>query len=301
MPELEKLLGEMRPRLHRYCARMCGSVIDGEDIVQDALAKAYAARASFGGLDHPQAWLYRIAHNAALDFLRQRARLPPMEAEDELASLATPDAPDPEIAATCLRSFMRLPALQRSAVILKDVLGHSVGEAAAITGASEPAVKSALQRGRERLRAVAGEAAEPALPGVDGALGARLVAYVDGFKAGDFDGVRAMLAEDVRLELVTKLRRHGKSEVSDYYGAYAAAVRWAFAAALVEGRPAMLVFDREVSLDAPAYFVAFEFAGGQVAGIRDFLYARYAMDGVEIRPLLTPPGSTGACPTPQVP
>ncbi|GJI98445.1 hypothetical protein RugamoR57_51630 [Duganella caerulea] len=82
---LEKLLGEMRPRLHRYCARMSGSVIDGEDIVQDALAKAYAARASFGGLDNPQAWLYRIAHNAALDFLRRRARMPPMEDEDELA------------------------------------------------------------------------------------------------------------------------------------------------------------------------------------------------------------------------
>lgn len=297
MQELEKLLGEMRPRLHRYCARMSGSVIDGEDIVQDALAKAYAARASFGGLENPQAWLYRIAHNAALDFLRQRARLPSMEDEDELALLASPDAPDPEIAATCLRSFMLLPALQRGAVILRDVLGHSLGEAATITGSSEPAVKSALQRGRERLRTLAGGPDEPALPAIDAAVGARLIAYVDGFKAGDFDSVRAMLAEDVQLELVTKLRRSGKSDVSDYYGAYAAAVRWVFAAALVEGRAAMLVFDREVSLEEPAYFVALEFAGGQVVGVRDFLYARYAMDGVEIRTIVTPLGSTGACPT----
>ncbi|MYN19829.1 sigma-70 family RNA polymerase sigma factor [Rugamonas sp. FT107W] len=287
---LEKLLGEMRPRLHRYCARMCGSVIDGEDIVQDALAKAYAARASFGGLDNPQAWLYRIAHNAALDFLRSRARVPPMEDEDELAVLPSPEDPDPEIAATCLRSFMRLPALQRGAVILKDVLGHTLEEAAAITGSSGPAVKSALQRGRERLRGVAGE---PAWPGIDGDTGARLLAYVDGFKAGDFDAVRAMLAEDVQLELVNRLRRNGKRDVGDYFGAYAAAVRWVFAAVLVEGRPGMLVFDREVSLDVPAYFVALEFAGGQVIGIRDFLYARYAMDGLEITPL----GSTGACPT----
>jgi RNA polymerase sigma-70 factor (ECF subfamily) len=70
----EKQLTEMRPKLHRYCARMSGSVIDGEDIVQDALVKAFAARAAFGGLDNPQAWLYRIAHNASLDFLRHRAR-----------------------------------------------------------------------------------------------------------------------------------------------------------------------------------------------------------------------------------
>ena len=281
--DFEKLLGEMRPRLHRYCARMTGSVVDGEDIVQDTLVKAFAARASFDGLDNPQAWLYRIAHNASLDFLRHRARTPVMEDEGELATLASPDVPDPEIAATCLRSFMRLPALQRSAVILKDVLGHSLGEPALITAASEPAVKSALQRGRERLRVVAGESGELAPPGIDGAVSARLLAYVEGFKTGDFDTVRAMLADDVRLELVTKLQRNGKSEVGEYFGAYAIAVQWAFSPAVVDGRAAMLVFDRNVSLDTPAYFVALEFAGDHVVGIRDFLYARYAMDGVEIR------------------
>jgi RNA polymerase sigma-70 factor (ECF subfamily) len=239
--------------------------------------------ANQSGLDNPQAWLYRIAHNASLDFLRHRARVPPMENEDELATLAAPDAPDPESAATCLRSFMRLPALQRSAVILKDVLGHSLGEAAVITGFSEPAVKSALQRGRVRLRAIANESEELPLPGIDSAVSARLIAYVDGLKTGDFDTVRAMLAEDVRLELVTKLRRNGKSEVGEYFGAYAAAQQWAFSPAMVEGRAAMLVFDRNVSLDTPAYFVALEFAGDHVVGVRDFLYARYAMEGIEIR------------------
>jgi len=62
--------------------------------------------------------------------------------------------------------------------------------------------------------------------------------------------------------------------------------RWAFAACTVEGRAAMLVFDREVSLDTPAYFVALEFAGDRINDIQDFLYARYAMDGVEIRLLV---------------
>jgi RNA polymerase sigma-70 factor (ECF subfamily) len=283
--DLETLFGEMRPRLHRYCARMTGSVIDGEDVVQDALVKAYAARASIAGLDNPQAWLYRIAHNAALDFLRQRARVPLMENDEELVTLAAPDCTDPEIAATCLRSFMRLPPLQRGAVILRDVLGHSLEESALITGSSEPAVKSALQRGRERLRALASEPAELAFPDLDDAVGARLMAYVDGFKSGDFDAVRAMLADEVRLELVTKMRRNGKSEVGEYFGAYAAAKQWAFAPAMVEGRAAMLVFDRRESLDTPVYFVTLDFAGDRVLGIRDFLYARYAMDGIDIRAL----------------
>src|SRR5882672_8207232 len=103
--QFERLVGELRPKLHRYCARMTGSAIDGEDIVQDALIKAFAARASVGVLDNPQAWLFRIAHNATLDFLRRRARGPLMVSEEELDMIAAPDIQDPEIAATCLRSF----------------------------------------------------------------------------------------------------------------------------------------------------------------------------------------------------
>jgi RNA polymerase sigma-70 factor, ECF subfamily len=162
---IEQLLGEMRPKLHRYCARMVGSAIDGEDIVQDALMKVHAAAGSAGVLENPRAWLFRIAHNAALDFLRRRARDPLMVGEEDLDTIAAPETPDPEIAAICLRSFIRLPTLQRSAVLLKDVLGHSVEEAAAIIGTSNAAVKSALQRGRERLPALAKEPDETGLGG----------------------------------------------------------------------------------------------------------------------------------------
>lgn len=282
--ELEQLLGEMRPALHRYCARMAGSALDGEDIVQDALLKAFAAQASVGPLDNPRAWLFRIAHNTALDFLRHRAREPVLD-DDDLDTLAAPEPPDPDLAATCLRSFIALPTLQRSAVILKDVLGHSIEEAAAIVGTSHAAVKSALQRGRERLPALARASTDIPMPELDGHARARLVAYVDGFKLGDFDAVRALLADDVKLDLVARLKRNGKHEVGEYLGRYAACAQWAFAPALVEGRTAMLVFDRAVSLDTPAYFVALAFDGERVAVIRDFLFARYAMEGIDLHVL----------------
>jgi RNA polymerase sigma-70 factor, ECF subfamily len=287
----EPLVGELRPKLHRYCARMTGSAVDGEDIVQDALMKALAALPDVGAVGNPEGWLFRIAHNTALDFLRRRARGPVLLRDEALDMIAAPDAPDRdhETATMSLRTFMRLPALQRSAVILKDVLGHSLEEVASITGASEAAAKSALQRGRVRLREIARETAEAAPPMLSEAMRTRLITYVEGFRMGDFDTVRAMLADEVRLDLVAKLRRQGKTEVGEYYTAYAAAKQWAYAAGVVDGRPAMVVYDRNVSLETPAYFVALEFAGGRVASVHDFLYARYAMEGVELSLLASEP------------
>jgi len=281
----EAKLGAMRPRLHRYCARMTGSTIDGEDVVQDALMKAFAARASFGALDNAESWLLRIAHNAALDFLRRRARQPILEDEEALDLVAAADPPDPEIAETSLKTFLLLPALQRSAVILRDVLGHSQEEAAAITQVSAAALKSALQRGRERLRALARAPQAPGVVAIDAASRARLSAYVEGFRTGDFDAVRAMLAEDVRLDLVARLKRQGKGEVGEYLGRYAATRQWAFGAAVIDGQAAMLVYDHDVSLSTPAYFVALAFDADRVVAIRDYLFTRYVLDGAEVQDL----------------
>ncbi|MBV8835642.1 MAG: RNA polymerase sigma factor, partial [Alphaproteobacteria bacterium] len=69
----ERQLAALRPKLHRYCARMTGSAIDGEDVVQDALIKALEAF-DREPVASPEAWLFRIAHNTALDHLRRRAR-----------------------------------------------------------------------------------------------------------------------------------------------------------------------------------------------------------------------------------
>src|SRR5258708_35944669 len=71
---LDRLLGELRPKLHRYCARMTGSVVDGEDVVQEALLKAIEGVSRTESIAHPEGWVFRIAHNAALGFLRGRAR-----------------------------------------------------------------------------------------------------------------------------------------------------------------------------------------------------------------------------------
>src|SRR4030088_2336798 len=74
----------------RYCARMVGSVIDGEDVLQDALIKAVESFGSAGAIDNPEGWLFRIAHNTALDFLRRRNRQQALRSAEEVDMIADP-------------------------------------------------------------------------------------------------------------------------------------------------------------------------------------------------------------------
>lgn len=114
--DLDRLLGDLRPKLHRYCARMTGSVVDGEDVVQEALIKAIEALPQSGSIAHLEAWVFRIAHNAALDFLRRRARQEAAHSDQDPDMIVDPATPtrDEQIAAASLHTFMRLPAAQRS-------------------------------------------------------------------------------------------------------------------------------------------------------------------------------------------
>jgi RNA polymerase sigma-70 factor (ECF subfamily) len=281
---IERLLVEMRPKLHRYCARMVGSVIDGEDVLQDALIKAVEALPSAGPIGNPEGWLFRIAHNSALDFLRSRSRRAIFHAGEEVEMMADPaDAVlSRQIASASLRTFMRLPLAQRSSVILADVLGCSLQEVCDVMDYSLPAVKAALNRGRTRLRELAAEPDDAPPPKLSDADRERLSAYVAHFNARDFDAIRAMIADDVRLELVNKTRMNGKAEVSRYFGNYAKAEDWHLVPGLVEGQPGILVFDPNEPDAGPKYFMLVDWSADKIATIRDFRHAPYVIEGAEV-------------------
>jgi len=284
----ERLLAESRPRLHRYCARLTGSVIDGEDVLQDALIKAIEAFPSSGTIDNPEAWMFRIAHNAALDFLRHRTRIEGVLSDEDLTMIPDPVvAQDEQLAAAAsLRTFMQLPVAQRSIVILKDVLGYSVEEISSILdGATVAAVKSTLHRGRERLREISSQVEAPAAPVLPKEDRRLLATYIERFNSRDFDGVRDMLADEVRLDLVARTQAQGRVEVGKYYGAYERLRDWHFALGTVDGRLAALAFDPANTSGAPIYFVLLRWKDGQLAAIRDFRYARYATEGAEFATL----------------
>jgi RNA polymerase sigma-70 factor, ECF subfamily len=281
-----RLFRELRPKLHRYCARMTGSVIDGEDLLQEALLRAIEALPKAGPIARPEGWLFRIAHNAALDFLR-RARRNAVQTDEEAEMIADPISAvdNRQAAAASLRTFMRLPVAQRSSVILMDVLGYSLQEIGSVTGLTVPSVKASLHRGRMRLRELAGEPDDLAPPVLEERERRRLALYIDRFNARDFDALRDLLADEVRLELVSQSRMNGRREVANYFGNYARIGGWRLAPGFVERRPAALVFDESDPSGAPSCFILLQWSGEVILNIRDFRYARYAMADADVRML----------------
>jgi RNA polymerase sigma-70 factor (ECF subfamily) len=283
--EFERLLAELRPRLHRYCTRMTGSVIDGEDVLQETLVKAIEAFPHTGPLANVEGWLFRIAHNAALDFLRRRSRREGVQdGEEALETIADPDSAIErrQAAAASLRTLMRLPVAQRSSVILMDVLGHSLEEISEVLESTVPAVKANLHRGRQRLSELAAEPDDRPPPQLAEADRQRLAAYVERFNARDFDALRAQLADEVKVEVVNRTRLNGRGEVGRYFGNYSQTTDWHLVPGLVERRPAIIVHDPDRPSGPPIYFMLLDWADDRLLGIRDFRYARYAVGDAEL-------------------
>ena len=278
--EFDALITDIRPELHRYCARMTGSVIDGEDVVQEALAKAYYAMSTNPPVTNLRSWLFRIAHNKAIDHLRRREVRQTEPLED--APLIDTGESEPlearELAAVAMSRLLELTAAQRSCVFLKDVMEYSLAEISELHDTSVTAVKATLHRGRALLRALAAESAPEAPPVLDAGETILLAGYVERFNARDFDGLRAMLADDVRLDLVGRAQRRGAVEVGEYFHRYSQMEHVRVAAGSIEGRAALLMYDSQDERGEPINFALIDWLeDGSIGAIRDYNYARYVV------------------------
>jgi RNA polymerase sigma-70 factor (ECF subfamily) len=265
-----------------------GSVIEGEDVVQDTLARAFVALDELEEDPPLRAWLFRIAHNRALDLLRSRAirAAEPIEAAQ---GVADPESPDPvevlmrrEAVETAVSRFAELPTVQRSVVILKDVLDQSLEEIAAMLDLTINAVKAHLARGRARLKAINAQAnaeanAKPA-PRPPSAAVLRFVAL---FNGQDWDGLRAMLADDVRLNQATYPPRAGAADVGRFFGFYAGFAPVRLVPAWLDGREVIAAYDGPEAVK-PSYFMWLEWTDGRISFIHDYRYVRYVTADAEL-------------------
>jgi RNA polymerase sigma factor (sigma-70 family) len=271
-----ELIDGLRPELHRYCARMTGSVFDGEDVVQDTLAKAYYALGQMVEPPNLKPWLFRIAHNTAMDFLK-RYEHKNVDLVPDVPERAerNDDGVDPTLVEAALTVFLELPPIQRAAIILKDVLGHSIEETAATMETSVGAVKAALSRARANVGPRSASPSERRTPQLSAGERANLQRYVNLFNDRDWDALRSLLAEEARLEQVSLVQRRVVD--AGYYDRYADIMRSEDIRAQlgsVDGVAAIAMF-RPSSSSEPAYFVLLEWSDGSVSQIRDFRYVPY--------------------------
>jgi len=281
--EFEALINDIRPNLHHYVARMIGSAVDAEDVVQETLVKAHESLASLNSGANVRGWLFRVAHNLAIDQLRRNTNQS-LELLDEYQEPAVSDQPleEKELASFALSVFLKLAPKQRSCVILKDVLGYSLAEISELLNGTVPEIKAALHRGRTRLRQLS-KSIEISAPPLDENELELLVRYVDRFNARDFDALRTMLLEDVRLDLVGQVKTVGASELNNrYFYAYSRQNNWRLVVGKIEGHLVVLGYDTVEQSPQPAYFILLTWNESKVSHIRDYRYARYIMRDAQI-------------------
>jgi RNA polymerase sigma-70 factor (ECF subfamily) len=230
-----RLIEPQRKQLHAHCYRMLGSLHDAEDVLQEAMLRAWRGLARFDGRSAVRTWLYRITTNACLDAIARRPKrvLPvdygPPEStpddEDQASPLddvwvepypdevleieegyAAPDARYEQREAVELAfvaALQHLPPRQRAVLVLREVLGFSAREVAAALDSTPASVNSALQRARHGVEERIPERSqqETARSLGDERVRELVERLGDALERGDADAILGMLAEDATFSM----------------------------------------------------------------------------------------------------
>jgi RNA polymerase sigma-70 factor (ECF subfamily) len=263
-------IAQLRPRLHRYCSRMAGSVLDGEDLVQDALFEAYRKLDQFDESRPLAPWLSRIAHNRCIDFLRRRSARDVAE-----ANAAVPDSVPAAVPASLgirpaiERLVLVLPPKERACVLLKEVFDYSLEEIAELVGSTIGGVKAALNRGRTKL------AKAPDLPRISRIKNSEeirvLQLYVERFNRRDWDGLRELISADAQLRVADAFA--GPLADSPYFSNYERwSMPWKLALGELDGETVVIVLRRDIDIWTPYAAVRLNVTAQQIDRIVDYAH-----------------------------
>lgn len=273
-------ISALRPSLHRYCARMTGSVMDGEDVVQEALFEAYRKLDTFDDSRPLKPWLFRIAHNRCIDFLRRKGVRDEAATAAATGEVAVPaDVPVLGVGKAIEHLVAILPPKERAAVLLKDVFDYTLEEIAELTDSTVGAVKAALNRGRSKLAdasppATATRSASPELRQI-------MQLYVDRFNRHDWDGVRELISADARLDVFDRFA--GKVTDAPYFANYARwPWPWKLAVGEVDGEPVVLMLKRGADAWTPYSTIRFDVAGQRIDRIVDYIHCPWVIGAAAV-------------------
>lgn len=296
------LVGPHLRALHVHAYRMLGSLDEADEALQDALLNAWRALDTYQGQAPLSHWLYRITSTSSLKVIRAKARRPVPAGEighlqpypDRLLDLLADADADPaaiaerreSIALAFITALQRLPARQRAALILRDVLAWSAVEVADLLEISVPAVNSALQRARATLPGTRPADAGLARPRLDDHQRQVLDRFTDAWQRCDINALAALLREDVILSMPPELTRiTGRAEVARFFATVPAGGRLdtiRLVATGANGHPALAAYLPDHSARCQGYgIMVFTTSGDGIATITGFpspgLFERFGL------------------------
>lgn len=275
-------IANLRPRMHRFCTRMTGSALDGEDAMQEAVFEAYLKLSSFDATRPLAPWLLRIAHNRCIDFLRRRQTQREAEAEAEAAkpALVHPsEAVGRGIDHAIERLVIALPPKERACVLLKDVFDYSLEEIADLVDSTPGGVKAALNRGRGKLE-MRNDAQRPKRKANKEEL-ALLRLYVDRFNRRDWQGVRELASADARLRVADCFA--GRLADSPYFVEYERPIiPWRMALGEADGETVIIILDDGPQGAVPFSAIRIGAANGKVVSITDYIKCSWILESAAV-------------------
>jgi len=272
-------VSDVRAPLHRYCARMTGSRLDGEDLVQETLFEAYTKIETLDDAHKLKSWLFRIAHNRCIDFLRRRGARERAESaySGDIAAVAAEPAMTGAHRAI-ERLVGHLPPKERACVLLKDVFDYSLEETAALVDSSVGGVKSALARGRAKLADLHAEPTREQGLRLDPNTARLLQRYVELFNRHDWDGVRGLTSADARLRVADCF--DGLLKNSPYFYEYERNPdKWTMELGTIDGEPVLLVLFQRGDSWQVAWPVRVHVASGVIDRIEDYYACPWIIGG----------------------
>jgi RNA polymerase sigma-70 factor (ECF subfamily) len=265
----------LRPSLHRYCTRMTGSVMDGEDIVQEALFHAYRRLDSFDDSRRLAPWLFRIAHNRCIDFIRRREVRETAEAAAlEPDSVEPTDPIGPNLERAVEHLVLALPPKERACVLLKDVFDYSLEEISELVHSTVGGVKAALNRGRSKLASLPRTSTPPGAANPE--MSRVLHLYVDRFNRRDWDGLRELITADARLLVADRFA--GPLTNAPYFGRYERMTTpWQMTVGEIDGQMAVVALRQEDGVWIPYSIISVQMAGALIARVVDYRHCPWVL------------------------